>query len=71
MNDYYDEKISNLEDELRVAQELLFLVLDEINAPVVIDAEAAKKKGSSDRRIDLDLDEKAGTWTLKVVTIAE
>lgn len=69
MNDIYEEKIAKLEQELRVAQELLFLVLDELDEPVVLDIEESKAKAINDKRIDLDLNDKEGTITLQVVSI--
>jgi L-alanine-DL-glutamate epimerase-like enolase superfamily enzyme len=58
-----------LEDELRVAQELLFLVLDYIAEPVRLDIDQARERMSADRRIDIDLDEQNNQWILSVVDI--
>jgi len=63
-------EIEKLERELRVAHELLFLVLDYVGEPVVLDAHASKSVFKDDRMIDLDLNDEEGTWTLRVVTIA-
>lgn len=66
-----DETMTRMERELMAAQELLFLVLDHIGEPVVIDMETARKRLTQDRRIDLDLNHETNQWTLKVVTIDE
>jgi L-alanine-DL-glutamate epimerase-like enolase superfamily enzyme len=58
-----------VEDELRVAQELLFLVLDYIAEPVRLDIDQARERMSADRRIDIDLDEQNNQWILSVVDI--
>jgi L-alanine-DL-glutamate epimerase-like enolase superfamily enzyme len=58
-----------VEDELRVAQELLFLVLDYISEPVRLDIDQARERMSADRRIDIDLDEQNNQWILSVVDI--
>lgn len=71
MSDAAEQKIAHLEQELRVAQELLFLVLDHIDEPVVLDVEESKKAMKADRMIDLNLNDEDGTWTLQVVTISE
>lgn len=63
------DNIEQLEQELRVAQELLFLVLDHIGEPVVLDIEESKKAIQPDRMISLDLDEEAGQWVVQVVTV--
>lgn len=63
-------EIEKLQQELRVAHELLFLVLDQIGEPVVLDAVAAKEAFKDDRMIDIDLDDENGLWTLQVVTIS-
>lgn len=64
-----NEEMTRGERELLAAQELLFLVLDHIGEPVVLDMDSARERLTRDRRIDLDLDDKTGKWTLKVVTI--
>lgn len=71
MSESAEKKIAELETELRVAQELLFLVLDHIDEPVVLDIEEAKAKIHEDRVIDLDLNEQSGTWTLQVVSLGD
>jgi hypothetical protein len=58
-----------VEDELRVAQELIFLVLDYIAEPVRLDIDQARERMSADRRIDIDLDEQNNQWILSVVDI--
>lgn len=64
-----DDRVAQLENELRAAQELLYLVLDQIGEPVVINAEEARERMKAERAIDLSLDKEAGTWTLRVVGI--
>lgn len=64
-----EQKIAGLENELRVAQELLFLVLDQVGEPVVLNVAEARERMKNDRVIDLDLDEQADTWTLQVVDV--
>ena len=66
-----NDEMTRLEREVMAAQELLFLVLDHIGEPVVLDMEKARERMSRDRRIDLDLNEETGQWILKVVTIDE
>lgn len=63
------EEIERLEQEARAAQELLFLVLDQIGEPVVLSIESVKEKMKGNRRIDLDLNEEEGVWVLKVVDL--
>lgn len=67
MSEAAEKKIADLEQELRVAQELLFLVLDEVGEPVVIDSDEAKRKSMTDRMIDLQLED--GNWVVQVVEI--
>lgn len=62
---------ATVEQELRVAQELLFLVLDEIDQPVILNVEEAREKMNKDRMIELELDEEAGTWTLFIKDIPQ
>lgn len=69
MSDSAEKKIAELEGELRVSQELLFLVLDKISEPVVLSISESRERMKNDRVIDLDLDEQAGTWTLQVVDV--
>ena len=64
-----DDRVAQLEKELRAAHELLYLVLDKIGEPVVLDTEESRERMSADRAIDLSLDEEAGTWTLRIKTI--
>jgi len=71
MSEAAEQKIAELEQSKRVAEELLFLVLDHVGEPVVLDIEESKKEMKADRMIDLQLDAEAGTWTLQVVTISE
>lgn len=64
-----EEKISRLETELRAAQELLYLVLVEVDQPVVLNAAESRERMQEERVIDLSLDEEAGTWTLQVIEV--
>lgn len=63
-----EQKIAQLEQDKRVAEELLFLVLDRIDEPVVLDVSESKKLSTKDRFIDIDIDVENDTWTLQVVT---
>lgn len=65
-----ERKIAQLEQDKRVAEELLFLVLDHVDEPVVLNIEEAKSQMRADRIIDLDLNAEDGTMTLQVVTIS-
>lgn len=69
-NEAVERKIAQLEQDKRVAEELLFLVLDHVDEPVVLNIEEAKSQMKSDRIIDLDLNAEDGTMTLQVVTIS-
>lgn len=71
MGQAQEKKIEQLEQELRVAQELLFLVLDEVGGPVSFDIDTAREKMKSDRFIDLNLSEDEKTWTLQVVSTSD
>lgn len=71
MGQAQEKKIEQLEQELRVAQELLFLVLDEVGGPVSFDIAVAREKMKSDRFIDLNLSEDEKTWTLQVVSTSD
>lgn len=64
-----NERVAELEKELRAAHELLYLVLDKVGEPVVLDIEESRERMSADRAIDLSLNEEAGTWTLGIKTI--
>lgn len=64
-------EIQQLKDELRVAQELLFLVLDHIGEPVVLDIATSREKIMADKAIDLQLDKATERWVLQVVNINE
>ena len=64
MSEEAASRVAGLENELRVAQELLFLVLDQMGEPVVLNVAEARERMNNDRVIDLDLDEQADTWTL-------
>lgn len=59
-----------LEDELRVAQELLFLVVNDVG-PVVLNIENSKEMMLGDKMIDMKLDTDAGTMTLSIVRISD
>ena len=65
------QTIQELEQGKRVAEELLFLVLDHIGEPVVLDVETSKKKLQKGVFIDLQLNEKTGKWTLRTVEVAD
>ena len=64
-----NDKIAELERELRAAQEILFFVLDEVGEPVRFNLEEAKSRLGEDRIIDLTLDEEAGEWVAQVVSL--
>jgi len=70
-SEIFEERIEQLEKEKQVAEELLFLVLDHVDEPVTLNVEEAKQRIKKDRRIDLDFNDEAGTWTLQVVTIED
>jgi hypothetical protein len=46
-------------------------VLDTIDEPVSFDVDEAKAKMSSDRIIDLQLDDDHNLWTLQVITVGQ
>jgi hypothetical protein len=71
MSEAAEKKIAELEQRARVAEELLFLVLDTIDEPVSFDVDEAKAKMSSDRIIDLQLDDDHNLWTLQVITVGQ
>lgn len=60
-----------VEDELRVAQELLYLVLEQIGEPVELTSERLRNGISKDRMIDLELDNQRDVWVLRVVEISD
>lgn len=62
--------IEKLEQDKSVAEELLFLVLDHVGEPVVLNIAEAKKRMQVGKRIDVDFDYDNGTCTLQVVTDA-
>lgn len=74
--DMYEEKIAALEAELAAAkkelrgtQEMLFLVLDEVNEPVVIPSKGLNDRITQDKMIAIELDEEAQEWTFKVEVV--
>lgn len=69
MSDAVERKIAQLESEKAVAEQLLFLVLDKVDEPVVIDLAYARDRIKDSVMIDMQLDEEAGTWTLQIVEI--
>lgn len=64
-----EEENVNLRKELRASQELLFLVLDKIGEPVVLSVDESRDRMSTERAIDLALNEEDGTWTLQVIDL--
>lgn len=60
---------SNLKGELQAAQQLLFLVLNHVGEPVVLDIEESREAIRSDRMIDITLDEENQNWVLSVVDV--
>ncbi len=61
--------VESLGQELRAAQELLFLVLDQIGEPVVINIDEAKNVMKQERMIDLQLDDESNNWVVSVVKV--
>lgn len=61
------DTMSEDEKARRVAEELLFSVLDFLGEPIVMDIDRVKKIKIEGRAIDIDFDQEAGTVTLQVV----
>lgn len=59
------------ENEARVAQELLYLVLEQIGEPVELTSERIHAGIRKDRMIDLELDSQRDVWVLRVVEIPD
>lgn len=63
------EEIENLQNGKQIAEELLFLVLDYVGEPIILDIEESKKKLSTDKGINVEPDEEAGTWKLEALSV--
>lgn len=63
----YEEQIEQLGNELRVSQELLFLVLDYVGEPVTLNIDEAKEKTIGNRLLDLNFDNEQRTVTIQIV----
>lgn len=59
-----------LQDELRVAQELLFLVVNEVG-PIELDIAGSRELILGDKMIDFQLNSDKGTMTLSIVKIPQ
>lgn len=59
-----------LQDELRVAQELLFLVVNEVG-PIELNIAQSKELMLGDKMIDFQLNADAGTMTLSIVKVPD
>lgn len=69
MSDSVENIVAQLEQDKRVAEELLFLVLDYIDEPVVLNIEESKKRISNDRVVDIEFTPEEGTVTLQVAEV--
>ena len=71
MSEIEEQKIAELERELRGVQEMLFLVLDEVVEPVQVPAAKVKAGIRGDKMIDITLDTDKEFWTFRVKDIVD
>jgi hypothetical protein len=64
-----DEDVRELEKGKRVAEELLYLVLEKIGEPVELTSERLRGGIVGDKMIDLTLDNQRDVWTIKIVEV--
>lgn len=68
MTEVTSEQVEELSNGKRVAEELLFLVLEKVG-PVELEVERIQRGIKGDKMIDLTLDRQRDVWTIKTVEV--